>query len=69
LVEPLEVADDVELDRLVERRQRLVEQEQAGLGGQRAGERDALRLAARDGARESVGRVADAELREERRRP
>src|SRR5947209_12677893 len=65
----LQVGDDVELGGLVERGERLVEQEQTRVAGERARERDALRLAAGDGARAASGRVPDAEAFEQRQRP
>ena len=65
----LEVCDDVELDRLVERGERLVEQEQPRLRGERARQRDALRLAAGDGARASARGVPHVEAFEQRQRP
>ena len=64
----LQVGDDVELDGLVERGERLVEQEQTRVACERACERDALRLAARDGARTAAGRVPYAEAFEQRER-
>ena len=47
-----EQVEDLGLDRDVERRDRLVEDDHARLGGERAGDRDALALAARERARE-----------------
>ena len=41
-----QVAPDLSAGRHVERRQRFVEQQDPGFGGERAGERDALGLAA-----------------------
>ena len=50
----------------VERRQRLVEQQDAGVAGERAGERGALALAARDLPGLRVGEVGDPEALEQR---
>ena len=50
----------------VERRQRLVEQQDLRVARQRAGDRDALALAARQRARALVGEVADAQALEQR---
>src|SRR3972149_6603357 len=47
-LEPLDLVAQVDAHLGVQRRQRLVEQEEAGRGGQRPGERDALLLAARE---------------------
>ena len=53
----------------VERRQRLVEQQRGGLDGERAGERHALALAARQRARPRLGAVGEPEALEQRQRP
>ncbi len=45
---------DLRLDRDVEGRDRLVGDHQARVGGERAGDADALALAAREGVREAV---------------
>ena len=52
----------------IERRGRLVEQQQRRIDGQRARDRDALRFAARQLARQRRGAMADAELLEQRSR-
>jgi hypothetical protein len=57
----LELGPDVDPGAGVERGHRLVEQEQPRVAGQRAGEGDALRLAARELGGTSVGEVAQAE--------
>ena len=51
----LQLAAHAQPQELVERRQRLVEEEHAGIGDQRAGERDALLLAAGKLRRHAVG--------------
>ena len=53
----------------VERGERLVEQQQARLGGERPGEGDALRLPARQGARAVAGVVGEPDPLEPRRAP
>ena len=53
----------------VERGERLVEQHDLGIGRQRAGERDALALAARELVRVRRGPVGEADEREALRRP
>ena len=52
----------------IERRGGLVEQHELGLHGERAGDGDALLLAARELAREGVGFVGEPDLREQRAR-
>ena len=51
---------------LVQRGQRLIEQEQAWPDGQGPGERDALAFAAAEGARRPVGQVADPDASQQR---
>ncbi len=68
-VRPPEVGDDVELHRFVERGERLVEQQEARAGGQRAREGDALRLAAGDVPRQTTRGVPDVEFVEQFERP
>ena len=53
----------------VERRERLVEQQHAGVARQRPGQRDALALAAGQRARALVGQVVDAHPRQQLGRP
>jgi hypothetical protein len=48
----------------VQRRQRLVEQQDVGAAGERPGQRDALALAAGERGRAGVGEVLEAEPRE-----
>ena len=65
---PLEVADlaaQARPDARVERRKRLVEQEQAGRQSERAGERDALLLAAGELRRVFLRLVGEADQRQE----
>ena len=61
LVPALEVVHDVALDRVVERRQRLVEQQRFGVGDERAGQRRALTLAAGNLVRAAAEQPFDVE--------
>ena len=54
LLQVLQQVDHLGLDRHVERRHRLVADDQLGLDGERAGDADALALAAREFVREAV---------------
>ena len=56
-----EVADEGLARRLVQRREGLVEKQQLGLDHERAGQRGALGLAARERARLAGGEMRDAE--------
>ena len=57
-LEPLQLAAHAQPQELVERRERLVEEQHARIGDQRAGERDALLLAAGELRRHAVGEGA-----------
>ena len=61
IAQPLEERQDLVLGRAVERRQRLVHQEQLGLRQQRPADRDPLALAAGKLARSAVEQRRDAE--------
>ncbi len=61
LAQPVEVGQDLLLAGLIERGQRLVEEEQAGAGQERAADSDPLPLAAGQGAGPAVEQRADAE--------
>ena len=54
LLQVLQQVDDLRLDRDVERRDRLVADQQLGLDGERAGDADALALAAGEFVREAA---------------
>ena len=57
LLQILELVHDLGADRHVERRDRLVEHDQPRVGDQRAGDRDALALAAGELVREELGDI------------
>jgi hypothetical protein len=61
-----QVVENPRLRRVVERRERLVEQQRIRIGHQRPRERRALPLAARDCARLARAQIRDAERREDR---
>ena len=61
VAQPLDIGQDLGLARVVERGQRLVHQDQLRAGEQRAADRDALLLAARQQAGPAVEQMADAE--------
>ena len=60
-VQRLEIGQDLVLGQAVERRQRLVHQQQPGLREQRAADRDPLALAAREAQRRAVEQARDPE--------
>ena len=61
VAQPFEIGQDFALARGIERGERLVEQEEARAHQQRAADRDALALAARELARPAVEQMADVE--------
>ena len=71
LLQVLQQVDDLRLDRHVERRDRLVADDELGLDGQRAGDADALALAAGELVRDSAARCVGAQADQVRaaRRP
>jgi hypothetical protein len=56
-----ELGADLDAGAGVEGREGLVEEQEAGIGGERAGQGDTLRLAAREGAGLGVGELGEAE--------
>ena len=68
VAQALEIGKDFALARRVERGERLVEQQQARLHQQRAADRDALALAARERARPALEQMAEAEQHRRRAR-
>ena len=68
VAQPLDVGEDLALARHIERRERLVHQQDARLGEQRAPDRDALSLAAGQRCRPAAQQRVEPEQRDDPRR-